>query len=77
MAFGYVQLFVIRGQTFEYRKELGAAGASFIGTRRCWEMQPRPTQQERSLQLRLANQLVEAGLRVELETRPVTGDLLS
>jgi hypothetical protein len=68
---------VISGQTFAFRKKLGAAGASFNGAGRCWEMNAAATAEERGRQLRLANEMAAAGLQVEVKSYPLTGDLLT
>ena len=76
MAPSNVQFIVISGKTYDFRLRLGRAGASYSGTRRCWEIEAAATREERAAQLQLANELTEAGLKVELETRPLSGDLL-
>lgn len=76
MAPACVQVIVISGQTFAFRKKLGAAGASFNGASRCWEMNAAAASEERARQIRLANEMAAAGLRVEVKSYSVTGDLL-
>ena len=77
MTLGYEQVVVFTGKTLSHRNRLEAAGASYAGTRRCWEMRPRPTAAERAVQVQLANELAAAGLTVKFETRPVTGNLVT
>jgi hypothetical protein len=77
LAPAYTQSICFVGRTYEYKTRLTRLGARWIAGQKAWVMPAADTQEQRTEQVRVANELAEAGVAVHLETATAQGDIIA
>lgn len=71
-----MQNLLFRGNTYKFKAQLSKLGAKWDGASKAWVMPAADTQERRVLQLKLANDLHDSGVSIELETVVEQGRLM-